>query len=184
MKSRTITVCATALLMSLPMFVVQPRQPSRRAATGSKTFAIAQKAGATGMRTGATAAKTAAISVRIVATHNAWVAAAIDWRMSETVARICATPARIGATIARIAAIEPKIDGTGGANRSHITIHDGSFFGGDWTKLGLFLPAGIVLLLLWLSGLWMWWVPFIAKRRRKPARAPQSAVPSDPADCP
>lgn len=46
------------------------------------------------------------------------------------------------------------------------SIHDGSFFGGDWVKLGLFLPAGVVLLLLWISGLWMWWVPFIGKRRR------------------
>jgi uncharacterized iron-regulated membrane protein len=44
------------------------------------------------------------------------------------------------------------------------TIHDGSFFAGDWTKLGLFLPAGVTMLLLWLGGLWMWWVPFIAKR--------------------
>ena len=35
------------------------------------------------------------------------------------------------------------------------SIHDGSFFGGDWTKLGLFLPAGIVALLLWLGGMWM-----------------------------
>ena len=51
------------------------------------------------------------------------------------------------------------------------SIHDGSFFGGDWTKLGLFLPAGITLLLLWLGGLWMWWIPFIAKRRRRRARA-------------
>jgi hypothetical protein len=51
------------------------------------------------------------------------------------------------------------------------SIHDGSFFGGDWTKLGLFLPAGIVVLLLWISGMWMWWVPFIAKRRVKAARA-------------
>jgi uncharacterized iron-regulated membrane protein len=47
------------------------------------------------------------------------------------------------------------------------SIHDGSFFGSDWTKLGLFLPAGLTLLLLWLSGLWMWWVPFSAKRRRR-----------------
>ena len=46
------------------------------------------------------------------------------------------------------------------------TIHDGSFFAGDWTKLGLFLPAGATMLLLWIGGLWMWWVPFIAKRRR------------------
>jgi hypothetical protein len=49
------------------------------------------------------------------------------------------------------------------------SIHDGSFFAGDWTKLGLFLPAGIVVLLLWLSGLWMWWVPFAAKRARAAA---------------
>jgi uncharacterized iron-regulated membrane protein len=50
-------------------------------------------------------------------------------------------------------------------------IHDGSFFAGDWTKLGLFLPAGICLFLLWLGGLWMWWVPFVAKRRRRRHRA-------------
>ena len=50
-------------------------------------------------------------------------------------------------------------------------IHDGSFFAGDWTKLGLFLPAGLCLFLLWLGGLWMWWVPFIAKRRRRHVHA-------------
>lgn len=50
-------------------------------------------------------------------------------------------------------------------------IHDGSFFGGDWIKMGLFLPTGLTVLLLWLSGLWMWWVPFIAKRRRRAARS-------------
>jgi uncharacterized iron-regulated membrane protein len=59
------------------------------------------------------------------------------------------------------------------------SIHDGSFFGGDWTKLGLFLPAGLVLLLLWLSGLWMWWVPFIAKRRRSRSLA-KSPAPRHP----
>ena len=47
------------------------------------------------------------------------------------------------------------------------TIHDGSFFGGDWTKLAVFLPSGIVVLLLWFSGMWMWWVPFAAKRAKK-----------------
>jgi uncharacterized iron-regulated membrane protein len=50
------------------------------------------------------------------------------------------------------------------------SIHDGSIFGGDWTKLGLFLPAGLTLLLLWLGGMWMWWVPFSAKRRRAAVR--------------
>ena len=47
------------------------------------------------------------------------------------------------------------------------SIHDGSFFAGDWTKLGLFLPSGIVVLLLWMSGMWMWWVPYAAKRAKK-----------------
>jgi hypothetical protein len=49
------------------------------------------------------------------------------------------------------------------------SIHDGSFFGGDWTKLGLFLPAGIVLFLMWLTGLWLFWLPFSVKRKRKAA---------------
>lgn len=56
------------------------------------------------------------------------------------------------------------------------TIHDGSFFAGDWTKLGLFLPAGITLFLLWLGGIWMWWVPFIAKRRRSGVRRTKHAA--------
>jgi hypothetical protein len=47
------------------------------------------------------------------------------------------------------------------------SIHDGSFFAGDWTKLGLFLPAGLVLLLLWMSGIWMIWVPLRGKRKRR-----------------
>jgi uncharacterized iron-regulated membrane protein len=56
------------------------------------------------------------------------------------------------------------------------SIHDGSFFAGDWTKLGLFLPAGLTMLLLWLSGLWMWWVPFITKRRRALAKRKTAQV--------
>lgn len=55
------------------------------------------------------------------------------------------------------------------------SIHDGSFFAGDWTKLGLFLPAGLTLLLLWGTGMWMWWVPFVAKRRRKMDRLRKAA---------
>ena len=49
------------------------------------------------------------------------------------------------------------------------SIHDGSFFAGDWSKLGLFLPTGLVLLVLWLTGVWMIWVQFIGKHRRKAA---------------
>ncbi len=47
------------------------------------------------------------------------------------------------------------------------TLHDGSWFGGDYTKLGLFLPSGIALFIMWLTGLWMFWLPFSVKRRRR-----------------
>ena len=47
------------------------------------------------------------------------------------------------------------------------SIHDGSFFGGDAMKLGVFLPTGIVLFVMWISGLWMFALPLIAKRRQR-----------------
>lgn len=46
------------------------------------------------------------------------------------------------------------------------SMHDGSFFGGDAVKLGLFLPAGIVMLVMWATGLWLFWLPISVKRRR------------------
>jgi hypothetical protein len=57
------------------------------------------------------------------------------------------------------------------------SIHDGSFFAGDWTKLGLFLPTGMVLLFLWGSGLWLFVVPILAKRRKLAAAAARAPVP-------
>lgn len=33
-------------------------------------------------------------------------------------------------------------------------LHDGSWFA-DWAKLGLFLPAGVVLLIMWLTGIYL-----------------------------
>ncbi len=50
------------------------------------------------------------------------------------------------------------------------SIHDGSFFGGEWTKLGLFLPTAIVLLAMWITGIWMFVIPLLAKRRRRMTR--------------
>jgi hypothetical protein len=50
------------------------------------------------------------------------------------------------------------------------SIHDGSIFAGDWTKLGVFLPAGVILFVLWLTGLWMFWYPLWLRRKaRRPA---------------
>jgi uncharacterized iron-regulated membrane protein len=52
--------------------------------------------------------------------------------------------------------------------RSHIieAIHDGSFFH-DQAKLGLFLPASIVLLILWLTGIYLFVLPIIVKNRKR-----------------
>jgi hypothetical protein len=58
------------------------------------------------------------------------------------------------------------------------SIHDGSFFAGNWTKLGLFLPTGLVLLLLWASGLWMFWQPIGARARKRRRERAAARTPS------
>ena len=55
------------------------------------------------------------------------------------------------------------------------SIHDGSFLAGDWSKLGIFLPNGLVLLLLWATGLWLFWLPFSAQRKRTAAKSRENA---------
>lgn len=49
------------------------------------------------------------------------------------------------------------------------SIHDGSFFAGDVTKLWIFLPAAVVLFVLWLTGMYLWALPLVA-RARNPRR--------------
>ena len=48
-------------------------------------------------------------------------------------------------------------------------LHDGSFFS-DAAKLWVFLPNGVALLVLWGTGLWLWYLPFRAMRRRGNAK--------------
>lgn len=45
-------------------------------------------------------------------------------------------------------------------------LHDGSFFS-DGVKLYLFLPSGVVLFVLWLTGLYLFFLPHLKKRNRK-----------------
>ncbi len=47
------------------------------------------------------------------------------------------------------------------------SIHDGSFFGGIWTKLVVFVPTGILLFFLLGSGLYLFWIPIQAKLRKQ-----------------
>ena len=45
-------------------------------------------------------------------------------------------------------------------------IHDGSFFA-DWAKLWLFLPAGIALFILWLTGMYLFFLPYYKKWQKR-----------------
>jgi len=49
------------------------------------------------------------------------------------------------------------------------SIHDGSFFAG-WTKLYLFLPAGILLLVLWGTGLYLFFLPHVKNYQKRRAK--------------
>jgi hypothetical protein len=49
------------------------------------------------------------------------------------------------------------------------SMHDGSFFS-EGVKMWIFLPAGVVLLLLWLTGIYLFILPFWVKRKRKIAK--------------
>ncbi len=44
-------------------------------------------------------------------------------------------------------------------------LHDGSFFG-DPAKLWIFLPSGIVVFALWLTGIYLFFLPMLTKRKR------------------
>lgn len=46
------------------------------------------------------------------------------------------------------------------------SIHDGSFFS-EVVKYGWFLPSGILLLMLSLTGIYMFFIPILNRRRRK-----------------
>ena len=52
------------------------------------------------------------------------------------------------------------------------SLHDGSFFT-NTVKLCVFLPNGIVLFLLWLSGIYLWLMPVIAKYKKRDKRIKQ-----------
>ena len=48
-------------------------------------------------------------------------------------------------------------------------IHDGSFFA-EWVKLYLFLPSAVVLFVLWMTGLYMFFLPYFKKGKKRKAK--------------
>lgn len=57
------------------------------------------------------------------------------------------------------------------------SIHDGSFFH-DKARLWLFLPAAIVLLVLWITGLYLFLITHFAKQKNKQKRSVRSSTES------
>ncbi len=54
------------------------------------------------------------------------------------------------------------------------SLHDGSFFG-HFTKHWIFLPTAIILFVLWGTGIYLFLLPYLVKRRRARARATGAA---------
>jgi hypothetical protein len=50
------------------------------------------------------------------------------------------------------------------------SIHDGSFFH-DKVKLLVFLPSGVIVLGLWITGVYLWILPYLARRENAERRA-------------
>lgn len=59
------------------------------------------------------------------------------------------------------------------------SIHDGSFFH-EYAKLWLFLPSAIILFVLWVTGIYLFALPYWSKRKQKERvkAAPPQAVPT------
>lgn len=46
------------------------------------------------------------------------------------------------------------------------SLHDGSYFA-DWVKLYIFFPSGVILLILWATGIYLFFLPRFKRRRKK-----------------
>jgi len=49
------------------------------------------------------------------------------------------------------------------------SLHDGSYFA-DWVKLYIFFPSGLILLMLWGSGIYLFFLPHVKRWRRVRAK--------------
>jgi uncharacterized iron-regulated membrane protein len=58
-------------------------------------------------------------------------------------------------------------------------LHDGSFFA-DWVKLYVFLPAGVGLLILWVTGIYLFFLPHWKRARRRAMRRAARAFDASP----
>jgi hypothetical protein len=51
------------------------------------------------------------------------------------------------------------------------SLHNGTFFH-DKAKLWIFLPSALVLFVIWTTGIWLFLLPILTKRKRRKRSAP------------
>ncbi len=56
-------------------------------------------------------------------------------------------------------------------------IHDGSFFH-EHAKLWVFLPAAVILLILWITGMYLFLLPYLGKQKKKKRLVAEDSAPS------
>jgi uncharacterized iron-regulated membrane protein len=59
------------------------------------------------------------------------------------------------------------------------SLHDGSWFHSS-AKLWVFLPSGVVLLALWMTGVYLWWLPVAGRRASRRRRSALHRIDSEP----
>lgn len=57
------------------------------------------------------------------------------------------------------------------------SLHDGSFFA-DWVKLYIFFPSGVILLLLWGTGIYLFFLPHVKRFQKREKKKPLAGVSS------
>ena len=143
-----LLVVSSGLLLQVKKHVAWVQPPEQRGTAGVPTIPL---------------------DVMLRATATVPEAGVSSW---DDVQRIDVRPSRGVAKVWTATGYEVQVDLRSGAvlqsayRRSDVieSLHDGSFFG-DTAKLALFLPAGLALLSLYLTGTWMLLQPWNARRR-------------------
>jgi hypothetical protein len=154
-----LVVIATGLLLQLKKQVpwVQPAEVKGSAATPALTLALILEIAATVPHTGI----------------KTW----------EDIDRIDVRPSKGMAKVVGTSRWEVQLDLATGTvlqtayRRSDLieSIHDGSFFH-PAAKLWLFFPTAVVVLGLWITGIYLWLIPYLSRRRNAVRRASAAAT--------
>ena len=145
-----LVVVATGLLLQLKKELAWVQPTERRGAGGEPSMAL---------------------SGILDACRNAPEAEIRDW---SDVSRIDVRPSRGLIKVTASNNWEVQLDAATGRvlqvayRRSDIieSIHDGSWFH-PWAKIGVFLPAAALLLVLLITGVYLFWLPIVIRRYRR-----------------